>query len=244
MPAYSLPLIRREEIAEGTMAFYFDLRGTKFTFKPGQSVDITLENLRETDAGGNVHTFSIANEPEAPELMIVTRMRDTAFKRGLKTLPLGSLVSVRGPSGRFTLPTEVNPSPRPVVFLAGGIGITPFLSMIRHATQTKSPQKIVLFCSNRRPEDTAFLHELQTHAKQNPHFTFVPTMTQMEKSAQEWGGERGHITPEMLAMHVSDLNGPTFMIAGPPAMVETIAAMLRHEKVDEARIRAENFSGY
>lgn len=240
MPSFSVKIRSRNEVAEGTMAFHFE-KPTGFTFVPGQWARFTLENPPETDAEGNARPFSLASAPHENQLMIVTRMRDTAFKRVLKGMPIGASVRMQGPFGTLTLPPV---GPEPVVFLTGGIGITPFLSMIKDATITHSAQKMVLFYSNRRPENTAFLQELQGMEKKNPHFTLVGTMTQMENSTQPWSGERGYITEEMLRKFVPNIAAAQYFIAGPPAMVETLAAMLRHANVSEDRIHVEEFSGY
>ena len=90
--------------------------------------------------------------------MIAMRDRDTAFKRAIHALPIGSPVLFQGPFGNFTLHRD---TARPVVFLAGGIGITPFRSMLWQATAMRSPHHIFLFYANRRPEQAAFLDELQ-----------------------------------------------------------------------------------
>src|SRR6516162_8576873 len=147
--AHSVPLTKREEISEGTMAFHF-AKPADFEFRGGQAIDVTLVNPPETDAEGNTRTFSIASAPFDPDLMIATRVRDTAFKRVLRNAAPGLEVKIEGPSGSFVLPRKAE---KPVVLLAGGIGITPFLSMIRQATQDKAPHQIYLFYSNNRPED-------------------------------------------------------------------------------------------
>jgi ferredoxin-NADP reductase len=119
-------LLNRVEFAEGTMAFYFE-KPSQFDFKPGQSADVTLLNPPETDSEGNTRTFSIASSPFENQLMFATRMRDTAFKRSLKKLALGAEVKIDSAMGSFTLHKN---SAKPAVFLAGGIGITPFLSIV------------------------------------------------------------------------------------------------------------------
>ena len=85
----------REQVAEGTMAFHFD-KPDGFEFLAGQAIDVTLLNPPETDAEGNIRTFSIASPPFEERLMIATRMRDTAFKRALKSMPLGTPVKIDG----------------------------------------------------------------------------------------------------------------------------------------------------
>jgi ferredoxin-NADP reductase len=236
----SFSLIRREEIAFGTMAFYFT-RAAGFEFRPGQSVDMTLIDPPETDAEGNTRAFSIASAPSESELMIATRMRDTAFKRVLRSLPLGTEVKIDGPFGSFTLHKN---TAKAAILLAGGIGITPFLSMIRQATKDRSPHHIYLFYSNRRPEDAAFLAELQQHAADNPNFHFIGNMADMEKSEREWAGERGLITGEMVKRHMPSLQGPIYYIAGPPAMVTAMRTLCVETRVDEDDIRTEEFGGY
>lgn len=233
-------LRRREEIAEGTMAFHFDKPGG-FEFRAGQTLDWTLINPPESDAEGNIRTFSITSAPFDPELMIATRMRDTAFKRVLRSMPLGTQVKIDGPSGSFTLHKN---STKPAVFLAGGIGITPFRSMIRYASHDRLAHQLYLFYSNRRPEVAPFVAELEELTAQNPNFHLVATMTEMSKSSRPWKGETGLISPEMLARHIPNLHGPIYYIAGPPEMVTGMRQILTQAAVDEDDIRTEEFAGY
>jgi len=158
MTGLSSKLMRREEVAKGTMAFHFE-KPSGFNFKAGQFADVTLTNPPETDAEGNTRTFSIASPPFENELVFTTRMRDTAFKRSLKNVPLATEVNIGSAAGSFTL--HKNPA-KPAVFLAGGIGITPFLSIVRQADRDGLSHQLYLFYSNRRPEDAAFLNTLQT----------------------------------------------------------------------------------
>lgn len=233
-------LRKREETARDTMAFHFD-KPEGFEFRPGQSLDFTLIDPAETDAEGNIRTFSIASAPSDPQLMITTRMRDTAFKRVLKTMPLGTAVKIEGPGGSFTL--HKNPA-KPAVFLAGGIGITPFFSIIRQAAAEKLPHQLYLFYSNRRPEDAPFLAALEDAAQQNPNFHFIPTMTHMDESQREWKGERGLIDGKMVAKYVPSLQRPIYYVAGPPGMVTAMRQMLVAAGVDEDDLRTEEFAGY
>ena len=169
------------------------------------------------------------------------RSRDTSFKRVFATLPLGTEMKLEGPSGSFTLHKN---AAKPAVFLAGGIGITPFRSMVRQAAKDQLAQALYLFYSNRRPEDAAFLDELQTLSQSAPNFNFVPSMSEMQKSTRPWSGERGFIDRVMLQKHCPALDGPIFYIAGPPAMVSAMQQMLVQAGVNEDDIRAEEFGGY
>jgi ferredoxin-NADP reductase len=118
--SFSAKLKRRENVAEGTMAFFFE-RPAGFVFAAGQFIDIELQSPAETDDEGNTRTFSISSAPQDDTIMVTTRLRDTAFKRVLKTMPLEPEVKVEGPSGDLQLHED---AARAAVFLAGGIGIT------------------------------------------------------------------------------------------------------------------------
>jgi ferredoxin-NADP reductase len=247
MPAEEIPtagyqcrLLDRAEVARGTMAFYFE-KPSRFDFEPGQFADLTLHAPAQTDAEGNTRSFSIASPPFENQLMFATRMRDTAFKRSLKELPPGTRVKIDAPMGSFTLHRN---SAQPAVFLAGGIGVTPFLSVLRQADHDRLPHKLHLFYSNRGPEDAPFLETLRTLEKSNPNFRLVCTMTQMSKSKKEWKGETGLIDREMLSRHLLDLRAPLYSIAGPPALVAGLRNMLLAANVDEGEIRTEEFAGY
>src|SRR5690349_18163535 len=160
------------------MAFYFD-KPAGFSHEAGQNAMFRLIDPPEDDAEGPMRTFTIASAPYERELMIATRMRDTAFKRTLRAVPLGTKIEMEGPAGLMVL--HEDPA-RPAVFLAGGIGITPFRAMTRDAMKRELPHRIVLFYSNRRPQDAAFLAELER--LQGPKFRLVTTMT----DAPEWQG--------------------------------------------------------
>jgi len=236
-----IKLIEHIEVAENTMAFRF-VKPDGWAFKAGQTLDMTLMDPPETDAEGNIRTFSIASAPHEPTLMVATRVRNSAFKRVLKSLPGGSEVRVEGPSGSFTLH---NNATRPAVILAGGIGITPFRSMVFDAAQRRLPHRIFLFYSNRRPEDAAFLEELDALQQENPSYRLIATMTEMQSSRRSWKGETGLISPGMLARHLTDrAANAIYYVAGPPSMVNGLRTMLTDSGVDTDDIRSEEFSGY
>ncbi len=240
MAAQTIKLLKRTEVAEGTMAFSFQ-RPAGFEYKAGQSADFTLLNPPETDAEGNTRAFSLASPPHEPDLTITTRMRNTAFKRVLKSMKIGSELMMDGPFGAMTLH---NNATRPAVFLAGGIGITPFRSMILRASHEKLPHKITLFYANRNPEAAAFLAELYEQEKKNAQFKLVATVDETGKKGDPWKGETGHIDKHMILKYVNPLNGPIYYLAGPPSMVTAMQKMLNEAGVDDDDIRLEAFSGY
>jgi ferredoxin-NADP reductase len=239
-PGFMCKLKDRKEVAEGTMAFWFE-KPSGWTFKPGQYLDMTLLDPPESDAEGNVRSFSIASAPHEETLMVATRMRDTAFKRVLRTMPFGTAVKIEGPSGDLILQNDIT---RTAVFLAGGIGITPFRSIVHWAAKEKLPQRVFLFYSNRRPEDAPFLADLQNLARDNPKFKLIASMTEMEKSLRPWNGETGLINQDMLVRHLIGAEAPIYYIAGPPAMVKALHEALNKAGINDNDIRAEEFAGY
>ncbi len=242
MIEYQSALIGRTEVAKGTMAFQFE-KPNNFVFKAGQYINLTLSGC-EPELGSSdsmTHTFSIASSPCDEELVVTTRMRNTAFKQTISSLQIGSRAKIEGPMGSFSLHKN---TARPAVFLAGGIGIAPFLSMLSYATKEKLRHPIVLFYANRYLEDAAFIDTLWKLERANPRFRCLPTLTRATNNNNGWIGKAGHISPEMLVTHVGGLRGPIYYIAGPPAMVAGARQTLGEVGVDEDDIRREEFAGY
>ncbi|NYT61887.1 FAD-dependent oxidoreductase [Alcaligenaceae bacterium] len=241
MTIYDATLTFRQDVAEGTTAFHFS-RPSGFDYKPGQAIDLILAPASgNSSTEGERHTFSIVSAPFQDELCITTRMRDSAYKRELKSLATGAAVKIEGPFGSLTLHNKAS---RAGVLIAGGIGITPFMSMLRNAAHTASPQQLLLLYSNRRPEDAAFLHELQELEQKNPYFHMLATMTQMAGSSQPWSGETGVLDTNIVKRAIADLPDPVVYLAGPPAMVAALGPILNGAGIDDDDIRTEEFYGY
>jgi ferredoxin-NADP reductase len=221
MSTYEVKLLARREVADGTMEFHFS-RPQGFQFKAGQAVELILPE----PASG--HAFSLVNAPGAEDLVIATRMRDSAYKRALRELPVGAPVKLDGPFGSLTLHKATS---RAAVFIAGGIGITPFMSMLRERTA----HRMVLVYSNRRARDSAYLTELQELARLNPQFRLVTTMT-------EEGGT--FVDAALLRQASHGLPAPVFYVAGPPAMVDAMKRALDEAGVEDTDVRSEEFFGY
>jgi len=233
-------LIGRQEVAEGTLAFHFE-KPTGWTFRAGEFIDMDLISPPETDAEGNTRGFSIASAPFEPTIMVASRMRNTAFKRVLKVVPLGTEVKIEGPFGDLQLQNKAG---RAAIVLSGGIGITPFRSIILQAAKEGLPNRIFLFYGNRRPEDAAFLDEMRTLARKNANFTFIPTMSDMEKSHLPWDGERGLIDTALLNKYAAGVRSAIYYITGPPGMVKALRTVLQDAGVHDDDVRTEEFTGY
>lgn len=238
MAIYELKLLKKEVVAKDTMAFHWQ-RPEGFEFKAGQFGDFILINPPETDEKGNIRAFSLVNAPFEQDLVTATRMRDSAYKRTLQTLPEGAVVKFDGPHGHFNLhKTETTPA----VFIIGGIGVTPVRSMIAQAAHDGLPHNITLLYSNKTLKDAPFMADFKDLANKNPHFTFVPVMTEAEPG--EWDGETGFINEELLKRHVTDIGAPIYYLSGPGSMVKDMYKMLVDAGANEDNIRTEEFPGY
>ena len=240
MADYTIILKHREEVAEDTMAFRFDITGTGYTFKAGQNAAFTLLDPPETDSAGNTRTLSFASSPnDLSSLMVAMRMRRSSFKNSMRALPLGAKLRVTSAIGSFSLHTD---SSKPAVFLAGGIGITPVLSILAHATERALPHQIYVFYSNRDARKVAFLDELQRLEKTNPAFTLIPTVT--TPNGSDWPFQQGRIDAQMLTRFIPEVHKPVYYVCGPPEMVTAMRKLLYGLGVDEDIIRSEEFGGY
>ena len=158
--------------------------------------------------------------PNDKVLGLATRMRDSAFKRTLRELPVGTEVDVEQPKGSFVLPEDTS---RPLVFIAGGIGITVFRSMLRYIREEALPYRVTLIYSNRDRDSTAFLDELRELEQEISDFRLILTMTQ----DPGWDGETRKVDAQFVKDYLGEnLDQSTFLVAGPPPLVEGAQAAL------------------
>ena len=229
----------KREVAKGTLLVIFDLLGEEVDFRPGQYFWVELLDPPHDDEKGPRRHISVVTSPtERGVLGLCTRLRDSAFKRSLVELPVGTEVEVEQPKGNFALPEDTAPH---YVFVAGGIGITVFRSMLRYIDDTGEPYRVTLVYSNRDRESTAFLDELEELDGRADWFRLVATMTQ----DPGWDGETRRIDAGMLADVLDgDLGSSTYLVAGPPAMTEGVVESLTSAGIAEERILSDGFSGY
>lgn len=242
MTKYTSTLLRHYPVAERSLAFEFE-KPEGFAFQAGQALELTLApGAAESVQADRSHVFSIVSAPHEPTLTIATRMRDSAFKQALDRLKPGAQVGIDGPTGSLVLDEDMT---RAAVLIAGGIGITPFVSMLRDAAARGFERDIRLLYANRRPEDAAFLDELQLLEQSQPQFQLIATLTGMANSVQAWAGSTGRIN-EALVMRAADgLHQPMFYVVGPPMMVEDTWDLLVEDMgIDEDDVCSEGFTGY
>jgi ferredoxin-NADP reductase len=223
-----LPIVQQKTIAQKTNEISFGLSGQEFAFEAGQYIQVALPELLYPDHKGASRVFSINSSPNDKEkIAIAFRDSGSGFKRTLMELPLGTLIDVEGPFGFFMLPRNTVQS---VVFIAGGIGITPCISMIRFADGTKRSGQITLFYANRDKGSAAYLNELEAIAGRNSNFVLK--------------NKFGRIDADFIQNSIPDINQPIWYIVGPPPMVAAMRDVLFRLGIDEGKIRFEEFTGY
>ena len=197
----------------------------------------------------------LLSSPTEDFIMISTRIRDTPYKKRLSSLEENTtIVKVRGPEGKFTLHEDYS---RSAVFLSGGIGVTPFRSMIKYATDKQLPVKIIMFDSNRNQNNILYKKEFNECARMNKNLKVVYSITEEEGGEEQqaqtsspsiaWNGERGRIDKAMLTRYLSDkdIKDSIFYICGPPGMVKAMQNLIQNElQIQKENIKTEEFTGY
>jgi glycine betaine catabolism B len=224
-------------------------------YKAGQYAAMDLET--KEDEEGPVRSFTIASSPTEEEFILIsTRIRETPFKKKLAILEIGTPIKITAPVGSFVLPEDDNS--KGVVFLSGGIGVTPFRSMVKYATDKRMPIRIMMFDSNRNEENILYKTDFDQCVKANNNLKVIYTITgegQGESSSSiaaaaagsDWRGEIGFINKEMLTRYMTsdELGDSIFYICGPPGMLKAMQKLLQDDlRIPDQRIKIEEFTGY
>lgn len=221
-------LSNKKLIAHGTTEVSFTITGKSFLFQAGQYIVLKLPYLLYDDPKGNFRLFSITSSPNNKTVFsIAFRNSASGFKKSLLELPYGSTIEIEGPFGYLTLPRNTH---IPLAFAAGGIGITPFLSMIRYANEEKTNNRIHLLYFNKNKKNAAYLPELEQLSRKSHKFTmrlFTGSINLVSK--------------------VYEMKDPTYYlwyIAGPTFFVTEFTHILYGLGVENNHIFSENYVGY
>ena len=234
---YKARFIDREMLAGDVMIVRVE-KPEGFQFLAGQYCVVTVPDLGFQDDRGLKRPLSISSSPTEKDLLFVTKLSGSAPKRTMAEMPPGTILSLGKPMGSLTLPED---TATPLVFLAGGIGITPFRSMVRYAADAPTGHAITLFYSSRTPEETPFLDELQRIPEQHSQIGVVITMT---RAGEGWRGLTGRLSPEMIKNGCNVWEHAVYYIAGPPTMADAMKQTLEAMDIPPARIKIELFGGY
>jgi ferredoxin-NADP reductase len=203
-------------------------------FKPGQFVMVTL--LNDDGTPWRRLAYSIASPPGERDHLELAFKVHGAFTTRFSKLQVGDALEIDGPYGLFTINEETMPD---VVFFSGGIGVTPFMSMIRHAAAAKTPTMIMLVYCNKTKDDIGYFEDLQLLATQNPNFQVVFSVDEIDDP--NWAHEKGIISRAMIEKYCIRFQGKTFFLCGPKPFMDAVKQHLAECGVDEKNIKIEIF---
>lgn len=231
-----LTLVKKNDEAKGTKSFFFKT-DEKFSFEAGQYIYITLPELKYPDSRGDTRHFTISSSPTETELIrVTTRMREeSGYKKTLDELEIGAVVAGRGPQGFFVLnPKRIDPDSQQI-FLAGGIGITPFRSIIKFSLDQNLNLPIHLIYSN-SDSDFTFKNDLDLWQSTNENLKIDYFDTSV----------LGHLDSEKLKtlLPTTNLKQATFWVVGPNPFVNAMEEILEKLNVQGESVKTEKFTGY
>lgn len=239
-----LKLLEKRKEAKGTYSFIWKPE-REVSYLPGQFFYFTLPKLNYPDPKGSTRHFTISSSPtEGENLVSTTRIRDeSGFKKTLFELEIGTTIEGEGPNGTFILDENEEGSH---VLLAGGIGITPFRSIIKYHFDKNLKIPLHLIYSNSIPEEIAFRKELEDISAKYDSFKLDMTITKPEESKEKWDGLKGRIDENVLKSSITnhESQAPTFWVCGPPAFIDAMEDVLGKMNITSNRVRSEKFTGY
>lgn len=234
-----LSLARKVRLAPDIYDFVFEPT-RPFAFAPGQYMEWTLGH-DDPDSRGNRRYFTLASAPTEKVVRLGVKFYDnsSSFKEAMLDMEKGEEIVASHIAGDFTLPH--NPKQK-CVFIAGGIGITPFRSMIKYLLDTRQPRPIVLFYANRSVNDVVYTDVFE-RARKELGIKTVYTVTEPRDVPLSWQGERGYITAEMIRRKVPHYANCIFYISGPLRLIESTQEVLRELHVPGRNVKTDFFMG-
>lgn len=233
---FNLRLLRREQLSERVYNYVFQAE-KHLHYLPGQYMEWTLAKVAY-DGRGNRRTFTIASAPREKEIMLGVKFYEpsSSFKRSLMSMQPGDYIIAGQVAGNFTLPK--NPKQK-LLFVAGGVGITPFRSMLQQIILSREDRDIILFYLSSSRREIVYTDVLQQ--AQNRGVIIVPIVSNTTAD-----GKRGSsaLTAELLGRYVKDIDKRKVYISGPNAMVAKTSRLLASQGVRRSHIITDNFSGY
>ncbi len=240
-PKQKLVLELEKKVKLAPAIFDFVFRPNKqIKFKPGQYLEWTLEHAG-ADSRGNRRYFTIASSPTERRLVLGVKFYEppSSFKQALWQLNPGDKIIASQLAGDFTLPKNRS---KKLVFMAGGIGITPFRSMVKYLLDRNESRPITVFYSGRSAEDIVYDDVFESAADKLGIKT-IYTITDPAANPQ-WQGARGLITEQTIAREVPDYYDRIFYLSGPRSMVTGFEKTLENMGVGKSSIKTDYFPGF
>jgi len=228
------------EIAPYTAEFVFE-SDMSLSFKPGQYLEWTLGHDK-VDSRGNRRYFTIASSPTEKNLLLGVKFypEPSTFKKTLASLKVGDTIIASQLSGDFVMPRNTS---KKLVFIAGGIGITPFRSMIKYLIDTKQNRDIVLIYANKTEADIAY-KEILDLGSQSFNLKVVYLISELKDKTTKWNGRMGYCDAKLISEEIKDYKERYFYISGPHVMVSSIESVLGQLDVPNSHIKTDFFPGF
>ncbi len=234
-------ILRGKEIISPVISSFWFEPSRSFGFVPGQFLEYTLGHPR-SDSRGVRRYFSIASAPTEKKVLLTTKFTEqgSTFKKALRNMEVGDEVVVSKVAGEFVLPADEK---QKLVFIAGGIGITPFRSMVKYLLDTKAKRDIILLYAVKEERDLAF-REVFDEAGKTFGMKNVYVLSDDKKISSGWSGRIGTIDKRLIKEEVPDWPERLFYVSGPEPMVQAMAKVLMGMGIARKRIRRDYFPGY
>ncbi len=240
-PKTTLNLSFKEKLRIGPNIYDFYFASPrKFAFAPGQFMEWTLGH-RDPDRRGNRRYFTLASTPSEHHVRLGVKFYQapSTFKKAMLSMKKGQQIVAAQLGGEFVLPQ--NPKER-CVFIAGGIGITPFRSMIKYLLDTGQKRPITLFYANKRGDEVVY-RDVFDRAERELGIRTIYTVTEPRSLPASWKGEVGRISAELIKAKVPQYENCVFYISGSPDMVNSFKDLLKELGIRNSRIKTDYFPG-
>jgi len=236
----TLKFKRAIELSPNTGEFVFE-SNTPLSFKPGQYLEWTLGH-KKVDLRGNRRYFTIASSPTEKEILLGIKFyeKPSSFKIALAQMKENDIIIASQLSGDFVLPRNKK---KKLVFIAGGIGVTPFRSMIKYLIDIGEKRDIVLVYANKTEDDIAY-KDIFDLAVKVFNLRVIYVISDLKDKTIKWTGEIGFINEKMIKEKISDFSERTFYISGPPSMVSGIEKTIKNLGVKNSHIKTDFFPGF
>jgi glycine betaine catabolism B len=209
-------------------------RPEDFSYKPGQYVMVTIK-LGDSEL---VHPFSLSSSPTELDFIEFTKkLTSSEYSATLKVMKPFDWARIDGPYGKFTCECEYEK----IIFLAGGIGITPFFSIIKYCADKNLGTNIILFYGARNQNEIAFKKELDEMQSRNSNLKIIYVLNE---PLTGWRGKSGFVSVDLVKQEVPDFRERIFYACGPPGMVSAMQKMVAALGLPETQLRLESFAGH
>ncbi len=209
-------------------------RSEELDYKAGQFFFVTLKH----EGKELTKHFSFSSSPtEKNHIEFTKKLSDSEFSAALKAAKAGDWARIDGPYGQFTFEGEY---PK-IALLGGGIGITPFISICKNATDKALNSRITLFYGCRTPNDIVFREEFEQLARRNSNLKIAFTVSE---APPDWTGSKGNIDIEMIKRVLPDYKENIFYACGPPPMVKAMQGLVESMGLPKEKLKLEYFTGY